>query len=84
MVHFIIPRHVDLGTEICLDLLQVRVVASFQPHSTFSLAPEHTAVTTQAILLTQFEREEPVTAWPADPDFTSTPSVLEYPTRLHL
>ena len=82
MVHFILSRHVDLGTEICLDLLQARVVASLQPHSTFNLAPERTAVAAQAILLTlhQFEREEPVPAWPADPDFTLPPSTLEYPT----
>lgn len=86
MVHFILSRHVDVGTEICLDLLQAKVVASLTSNSSFNLAPERTAVAAQAILLTlhQFEREEPVPAWPSDPDFTSPPSTSEYPTSSDL
>ncbi|CAL1709144.1 unnamed protein product [Somion occarium] len=86
IIHFILSRHVDLGSEICLDLLQARIVASPQTNATINLAPERMAIATQAILLTLhlFEREESVPSWPCSADFASVPSTSEYPTSSDL
>ncbi|KAI0754921.1 cell morphogenesis N-terminal-domain-containing protein [Daedaleopsis nitida] len=82
IVHFVLSRHFDIGNELCLDLLQERVVNSQSPQNQPTLAPERFSIAIQAILLSLhlLEREEPLPAWPSSPDFASMPSRDDYPS----
>ncbi|KAI0667579.1 cell morphogenesis N-terminal-domain-containing protein [Trametes maxima] len=82
IVHFTLSRHFDIGSELCLELLQERVVNSQSSQITHTLAPERMTIATQAILLSLhlIEREEPVPSWPSSPDFTSIPPWEDYPS----
>ncbi|KAH9891700.1 cell morphogenesis N-terminal-domain-containing protein [Cubamyces lactineus] len=82
MVHFTLSRHFDVGSELCLDLLQERSVNSQSSPIAHILAPERMTIATQAILLSLhlIEREEPIPSWPSSFDFTSIPSWEDYPS----
>ncbi|KAI0372230.1 hypothetical protein BV20DRAFT_964348 [Pilatotrama ljubarskyi] len=82
MVHFALSRHFDVGSELCLDLLQERAVNSQTSQISHVLAPERMTIATQAILLSLhlIEREEPIPSWPSSGDFTSIPSWEDYPS----
>ncbi|KAI0076513.1 hypothetical protein K474DRAFT_1622759 [Panus rudis PR-1116 ss-1] len=80
MVHYILSRHVDFGSELCLELLQARNISSGSGGSV-SLGPERIAIASQAILLSLHlvEREEPVPSWPSNLEFGSIPPSSDYP-----
>ena len=83
IVHFVLSRHFDIGNELCLDLLQERVVNNMQTAQLSQvIAPERITIATNAILLSLnlIEREEPVPSWPSNFDFSSIPSSNDYPT----
>ncbi|KAI0766408.1 cell morphogenesis N-terminal-domain-containing protein [Trametes elegans] len=82
MVHFALSRHLDIGSELCLDLLQERAVNSQTTQISHILAPERMTIATQAILLSihLIEREEPLPAWPSSSDFTNIPGWEDYPS----
>ncbi|KAL7279899.1 hypothetical protein ACG7TL_006308 [Trametes sanguinea] len=82
MVHFALSRHFDVGSELCLDLLQERSVNSQPTQVAHLLAPERMTIATQAILLSLhlIEREEPMPSWPMSTDFTSIPAWEDYPS----
>ncbi|KAH9933118.1 cell morphogenesis N-terminal-domain-containing protein [Epithele typhae] len=78
VVHFILSRHFDSGSELCLDLLQERSINGGQ----LNVAPEKVTIAINAILLSihLIEREEPVPSWPSNFDFASMPVRADYPT----
>ncbi|EJF63380.1 hypothetical protein DICSQDRAFT_82970 [Dichomitus squalens LYAD-421 SS1] len=82
IVHFVLSRHFDVGSELCLDLLQERFMNSQTGQASHTLAPERITIATQAILLSLnlIEREEPLPAWPSSADFSSIPSPDDYPS----
>ncbi|EIW59193.1 uncharacterized protein TRAVEDRAFT_71351 [Trametes versicolor FP-101664 SS1] len=82
MVHFALSRHFDIGSELCLDLLQERNINSQSSQIAHVLAPERMTIATQAILLSLnlIEREEPMPSWPSSTDFTSIPPWEDYPS----
>ncbi|TFK86780.1 hypothetical protein K466DRAFT_663499 [Polyporus arcularius HHB13444] len=80
MVHFVLSRHFEIGTELCLELLQERAVQAQSQGSHF--LPDRMSIAIQAILLSVhlIEREEPLPAWPSSSDFSSMPSRDDYPS----
>ena len=83
IVHFVLSRHFDTGNELCLDLLQERVVNSLQSGQLIQgIVPERITIATNAILLSLhlIEREEPVPSWPSSFDFANMPSWEDYPS----
>ncbi|KAI0356441.1 hypothetical protein OH77DRAFT_1588913 [Trametes cingulata] len=85
MVHFALSRHFDVGSELCLELLQERAVNSVNTQTSQLsqlLAPERMTIAAQAILLSLhvIEREEPMPSWPSSSDFASIPSWEDYPS----
>ena len=83
IIHFVLSRHFDIGNELCLDLLQERLINSSQSNQLIQgIVPERIMIATNAILLSLnlVEREEPVPSWPSNPEFTSMPSPDDYPT----
>ncbi|KAH9854750.1 cell morphogenesis N-terminal-domain-containing protein [Lenzites betulinus] len=82
MVHFALSRHFDIGSELCLDLLQERNINAQSSQIAHALAPERMTIATQAILLSLnlIEREESVPSWPSSTDFTSIPPWEDYPS----
>ncbi|OBZ78148.1 Cell morphogenesis protein PAG1 [Grifola frondosa] len=82
IVHFVLSRHFDYGSEFCLELLQERSINSSSSSIANILAPERMTIALQALLLSlrATEREEPAPAWPSSSDFTSIPSWEDYPS----
>ncbi|OCH93344.1 hypothetical protein OBBRIDRAFT_885610 [Obba rivulosa] len=82
IVHYILSRHFDFGSELCLDLLQERNITAQPTNLSVFLAPERMAVATQAILLSThlIEREEPIPTWPSTSDFNAIASWEDYPS----
>ncbi|KZT70488.1 hypothetical protein DAEQUDRAFT_764653 [Daedalea quercina L-15889] len=82
MVHFVLSRHFEFGSEICLELLQERNATAQSASLAGSLAPERIAIATQAILLSihVMEREESTPSWPNTTDFMKLPNRIDYPT----
>ena len=78
MVHFVLSRHFDIGSELCLELLQERAVLAQSQGNLF--LPDKISIAIQAILLSihLIEREEPLPAWPSSADFSSMPSRDDY------
>ncbi|KAI0938631.1 hypothetical protein AcV5_000269 [Taiwanofungus camphoratus] len=82
IVHFVLSRHLDFGSEFCMELLQERSLNAQSASIASVLAPERMTIATQAILLSLsvIEREEPTPAWPSSSDFTTIPSCEDYPS----
>lgn len=83
LVHFILSRYVDYGSELCMELLQERAISAVQTSNNFGgLSSERISIATQAILLSLHlvEREEPTPSWPSSTDFAQIPSAADYPT----
>ncbi|KZT10303.1 uncharacterized protein LAESUDRAFT_755809 [Laetiporus sulphureus 93-53] len=82
LLHFILSRHFDVGSEFCLELLQERSVTGHPSNLSNVLAPERITVATQAILLSlhAIEREELTPAWPTSCEFSVLPDREDYPT----
>ncbi|EED84948.1 predicted protein [Postia placenta Mad-698-R] len=82
MLHYVLSRHFDFGSELCLELLQERSITTPSPNMAVLLAPERTVIAAQAILLSlhAIEREETTPSWPSSSDFTVLPSRTDYPT----
>jgi Cell morphogenesis N-terminal len=77
ILHFIMSRHFEFGTDFCLELLNEHAVRNTQsPNIANLLAPERISIAIQAILLSLdvIEREESTPAWPTSSDFTRLPS----------
>ncbi|CCM04734.1 uncharacterized protein FIBRA_06922 [Fibroporia radiculosa] len=79
IIHFILSRHFDFGSEFCLELLQEQSISANNGNF---LAPERVAIATHAILrsLHGLEAEEHVPSWPSSSDYTQYPSQDDYPT----
>lgn len=83
MVHYILSRNFDYGSELCLDLLQEKAIIGSQSSSVGNhLAPDRMSIAVQALLLSVelLVTEEPTPAWPSSPDFTTIPASSDYPT----
>ena len=83
LVHYILSRSFDYGSELCLDLLQEKSIVGSQSSGVGNyLAPDRMTVAVQAILLSVelLVREESSPAWPSNPDFTTIPPSKDYPT----
>lgn len=82
IVHFVLSRHFDVGSEFCLDLLQERLMNSQSGPASNSFSPDRITIATQAILLSLnlIEREEQLPSWPSSADFSAIPSPKDYPS----
>ena len=83
MVHFIFSRHIDIGSELCLELLQESTINALQRvGTTGTLSPDKITIAVQATLhsLHLMEKENGVPAWPSTHDFTIVPPKDDYPT----
>ncbi|PCH44901.1 hypothetical protein WOLCODRAFT_165480 [Wolfiporia cocos MD-104 SS10] len=82
MVHYILSRHFDFGSEFCLELLQEHSIAGQNTGPLGVLAPERMAIATSAILLSLhvLERDEPTPTWPSSTDFSVLPLPSDYPS----
>lgn len=81
MVHFILTRHPDYGSELCSELLQERVLNALSSTTVHQLGPERFAIAVQAILLSVHlaEKEESTPTWPSGADFSRQPVATDYP-----
>ncbi|TCD68750.1 Cell morphoproteinsis protein PAG1 [Steccherinum ochraceum] len=81
MVHFILSRHPDLGSELCSELLQERALNGISSSTVQQLGPERFSIAVHAILLSVHlvEKEENTPAWPSSLDFSQPPSSADYP-----
>ncbi|KAI0795448.1 cell morphogenesis N-terminal-domain-containing protein [Abortiporus biennis] len=88
IVHFILSRHIDFGTEVCMELLQERIVNAGQFDKHYSnMSSERVTIAAQAILLSLhlFSLEEPTPpSWPSSSDFTQVPVSADYPSSADL
>ena len=67
IVHFILSRHFDYGSELCLELLQERSIPNLSSSNLAShLSPDRISIAIQAILMSVklLESEEPNPVWP--------------------
>ncbi|KAI5888318.1 uncharacterized protein SCHCODRAFT_02636387 [Schizophyllum commune H4-8] len=81
IVHFILSRHFDYGSDFCLELMQESSIKA--GHFGTNVAPERTAIAVQAVLLSLnvYERDSKHPVWPSSVDFTAYPSWDDYPTN---
>lgn len=87
LVHLILSRHLDYGSELCLELLQERHFKPSQSGVTAAhLAPERMSIAIHAILLSLhlMEAEEPTPSWPHSHDFTQSPTSEDFPSSADL
>ena len=74
IVHFIIARHFDYGSDLALGLMQESTLVSTKQKTIAieALAPERTLVGFRAILLslTSMEKEKRTPVWPSSCDFS--------------
>lgn len=82
IVHYILSRHFDFGSEFCLELLQERSINGQASNVIGHLAPDRMSIAVQAILLSVrlLEREEQGPVWPSSADFTIVPTWDDYPS----
>lgn len=74
ILHFIVARHFDYGSDLALGLMQESTLSSKQrSFSIEALAPERTLVGFRAILLslTSMEQEKRLPVWPSSSDFSA-------------
>jgi hypothetical protein len=82
-VHFILSRHFDIGSDLCLELLQESTINALQRGGTLAvLSPEKVTIAVQAALLSLhlLEKDNGVPAWPSTHDFSVIPPKEDYPT----
>jgi hypothetical protein len=82
IVHFVLARHPEIGSELILDLVGESAAASVNVGNVGSLiSADKLQIAVQAALLTLYalEREEPIPAWPSSSDFSSPPPADDYP-----
>lgn len=87
MVHFILSRHFDYGSELCLELLQERNINGQVSNVAANLAPDRMSIALQAVLLSihLLEKEDQgVPVWPSSPDFSVVSSWEDYPSSSDL
>ncbi|EKM56941.1 uncharacterized protein PHACADRAFT_172641 [Phanerochaete carnosa HHB-10118-sp] len=87
LIHFILGRSFDYGSEKCLELLQERAISSSQSSNVTSyLAPDRMSIALQAILLSVrlFDGDDPIPSWPSSPDFMVIPDSLDYPSSSNI
>ncbi|KAF7761502.1 hypothetical protein Agabi119p4_9494 [Agaricus bisporus var. burnettii] len=83
IVHFILSRHFDIGSDLCLELLQESTINALQRGGTLAvLSPDKVTIAVQAALLSLhlLEKENGVPAWPSTHDFSVIPPKEDYPT----
>jgi hypothetical protein len=83
IVHFVLSRHFDYGTEFVLELMQENSLRSGNVTNIGTLvSAERLSVAVQAILLTLhcIEREEAAPTWPSRWDMSELAAWDDYPT----
>ncbi|EJD05494.1 uncharacterized protein FOMMEDRAFT_165904 [Fomitiporia mediterranea MF3/22] len=83
LVHFILTRHLDFGTELVLNLMQEQQVKMAQSgNASLVLAPERTTIALEATLRSLYlmEKEESAPTWPSNADFSVPPAKDDYPS----
>lgn len=82
LVHYILTRNFDYGSEVCLDLLQEKSINAQPSNVTTYLAPDRMWIAVHAILhsVRLLEKEEQAPAWPSNSDFMTIPDPQDYPT----
>jgi hypothetical protein len=83
IVHCILSRQLDYGSELCLELLQERNTKLSQSGASSAImAPDRMTIAVQAILLSLhlLERDELTPSWPSSLDFSQIPSSDDYPS----
>lgn len=83
IVHFVLSRNFDYGSELILSLIQEQQVKSSQTGTASPpFAPERTTIGLEAILRSfhLIEQEEAAPVWPSSPDFSMLPFRDDYPS----
>lgn len=80
LMHLILSRSFDYGSEKCLELLQERALNGSQSNVNSYLAPDRMSVALQATLLSArlLDAEDPIPQWPSNPDFMIIPDSHDY------
>ena len=76
ILHYIMTRHFDFGTDFCMELLNEGAVRNSQSQNiSHLLAPERISIAIQSILLSLYitERGESSPPWPSSSEFTHPP-----------
>ena len=87
MVHYILSRHFDFGSELCLELLQERNINGQINGVAGNLAPDRMSIAVQAILLSIHlleQEDQGMPVWPSSPDFSVVPTWEDYPSSSDL
>ncbi|GBE87331.1 hypothetical protein SCP_1100060 [Sparassis crispa] len=82
IVHFVLSRHLDFGSDFCMELIQERSITAHSANTSNTLAPERIIIAIQSVLLSLHvaEREESAPSWPTSTDFSRMPSNDDYPS----
>ncbi|KAI5120892.1 hypothetical protein M0805_002992 [Coniferiporia weirii] len=82
IVHFILSRHFDFGSDLVLSLLQEQQIKSGLNNISYLLAPERTSIALEATLrsLHLLEKDEVAPTWPSSADFAALPDMDDYPS----
>lgn len=83
IVHFILSRYLDFGSDLVLSLMQEQQVKSAQSGNvSLVLAPERTSIALEATLRSLYlmEKEEAAPTWPSSYDFSTLPVRDDYPS----
>ena len=76
ILHYIMCRHFDFGTDFCMELLNEGAIRNSQSQNiSHLLAPERISIAIQSILLSLYviEKEESSPPWPSSSDFSHPP-----------
>lgn len=76
ILHYIMSRHFDFGTDFCMELLNEGPIRNSQSQNiSHLLAPERISIAIQSILLSLYiiEKEESSPPWPSSSEFSHPP-----------
>jgi tetrahydromethanopterin S-methyltransferase subunit G len=76
ILHYIMSRHLDFGTDFCMELLNEGPIRNSQSQNiSHLLAPERISIAIQSILLSLYviEKEESSPPWPSSSEFSHPP-----------
>lgn len=76
ILHYIMSRHLDFGTNFCMELLNEGPIRNSQSQNISNLlAPERISIAIQSILLSLYviEKEESSPPWPSSSEFSHPP-----------
>lgn len=84
IVHYVLSRHHEFGSDIVLDLLQENAVSAGGSATSLAnlVSSDRVAIAVRAVLLTLhgLENEEPIPSWPSCSDFNTLPPAEDYPS----